>query len=288
MTITDDAASLNEWYAVAGMDDLRVNGPRRTRLLGQDIVIEPAANGAPCVATAGEGAGRELPSQVLYGYVWASLGEPARSPLDMPEFAEDRRRFVDCGTVTVRTSPYRVVENFLDMAHFPYVHTGILGEEPLTVVEDYTVEIRQPEDEIWATDCTFYQPKAAMSAEGGIQTRYEYRVGAPCVTVLYKTCPVVEDAWDLIGIFVQPREEDLCDVHVWMLLIDDATPLASLLSFQHMIFVQDRSILENQVPAGIPLDVGAEMAIPGDKMSMTYRRWLRQKGIVFGTSRATA
>jgi phenylpropionate dioxygenase-like ring-hydroxylating dioxygenase large terminal subunit len=206
---------------------------------------------------------------------------------DMPEFEEDRRRFVDCGTVTVRTSPFRIVENFLDMSHFPYVHTHVLGEEPETEVRDYTVEIREPEDEVWATECAFYQPQAAMSAEGGQLSLYEYRVASPCVTVLYKTCPVEEGAWDLIGIFVQPREEDLCDVHVFMLLIDDASSEESLLSFQHMIFLQDRSILENQMPPGIPLDVGDEMAVPADKMSMAYRRWLRRKGIVFGTSRGS-
>ena len=127
------------------------------------------------------------------------------------------------GVVTVRTSPLRIVENFLDLSHFPYVHTGILGIEPRTEVTDYDVEVRQPEDEIWATQCRFFQPQAAMSADDGQISDYLYRVTSPFVTVLYKTCPIKTGVWDLIGLFVQPLEEDHCDVHTFMLLYDDTT-----------------------------------------------------------------
>ena len=37
-------------------------------------------------------------------------------------------RKVLCGPYHVHASGPRIVENFLDMAHFAYVHTGILGE----------------------------------------------------------------------------------------------------------------------------------------------------------------
>ena len=45
------------------------------------------------------------------------------------------------GSIAVGVSGLRVVENFLDMGHFPYVHTGILGAEPHTEVKEYDVEI---------------------------------------------------------------------------------------------------------------------------------------------------
>ena len=77
----------------------------------------------------------------------------------MPEFKEDGRRLVVCGALTVRASALRIVENFLDMAHFPYVHTGILGEELITAVNDYKIEIREPEDEVWATEAVFSSHK---------------------------------------------------------------------------------------------------------------------------------
>ena len=103
------------------------------------------------------------------------------------------------------------------------------------------------------------------------------------MTVLYKTCPAVEGAWDLVGIFVQPRDEGACDVHTFMLVFDDVSTYADLVHFQHEIFLQDRSILENQLPVGLPLSPKHETAIRADGSSMLYRRWLRWKGLTFGT-----
>lgn len=288
MTLTRDTVALNDWYVVGNFNEIAIDTSRRTRLLGQEILVERDAEGTPRTWAVDADGNRisEHPAFDKYGHVWTTLGAPEKPPLDMPEFDEDGRRLVVCGAVTVRTSPLRIVENFLDMSHFPYVHTGVLGDEPETAVNDYKVEIRQPDDELWATDCAFYQPQAAMSAAGGQLSLYKYRVPAPCVTVLYKTCPVVEDAWDLVGIFVQPRDEAICDVHTFMLVFDETSTDESLIHFQQMIFLQDRSILENQCPPGLPLDTAAETAIRADKSSMAYRRWLRKKGLTYGTHRA--
>ncbi|MGI9501492.1 MAG: aromatic ring-hydroxylating dioxygenase subunit alpha, partial [Geminicoccaceae bacterium] len=182
----------------------------------------------------------------------------------------------------VRCSPLRAVENFLDIAHFPYVHTDILGAEPHTEVARYKVEIREDLDEVWATDVRFFQPQAAKSAAGGITTQYMYRVPVPTVSILYKTCPPRPGEWDVIALFVQPLSEDLCDAFAWMALYDDDSAMADLIQFQQMIFLQDRSILENQVPKRLPLDPKLEIPTRADLTSVTYRRWLRQRGHTYG------
>jgi len=284
MAKTSDPVALNDWQAVGNIDEIKSGKRRHTRLLGQDIIVEMDGDRPRMFeANADGGPGQEHPAQIMYGHIWTTLGTPAKPPLNMPEFLEDGRRFIACGVVTVRASALRIVENFLDMSHFPYVHTGVLGEEPITEVTDYKSEIRQPDDEIWATDCNFFQPQAAMSADDGQISEYMYRVTSPFVTVLYKTCPVVDGAWDLVGIFVQPREEGVCDVHTFMLVFDDTSTYADLVHFQQKIFLQDRSILENQQPTGLPLSPKDEAAIRADGSSMLYRRWLRQKGLTFGT-----
>jgi phenylpropionate dioxygenase-like ring-hydroxylating dioxygenase large terminal subunit len=67
---------------------------------------------------------------------------------------------VSAGSIRVATSGLRVIENFLDMAHFPFVHTDILGAEPLTEVAAYDVEIDEAADEIRAVNCRFRSPRA--------------------------------------------------------------------------------------------------------------------------------
>lgn len=269
---------LDEWYPVGMISQLDTAG-KNTALLGQPICVAKGDNGKATVTTL---EGRHLPVTERYGHVWASLGIPAKPLFDIPEAEQPGRRLVDVGVVRVRCSPLRAVENFLDIAHFPFVHTDILGAEPHTEVQNYKVEIREDCDEVWATQVSFYQPQAAKSASNGINTDYMYRVPAPTCSVLYKTSPPRPGEWDVITLFVQPLAEDLCDVWPWMALFDDTTPMTDLIHFQQMIFLQDRSILENQIPRLLPLDPGMEIPTRADLTSVAYRRWLKRHNYTYG------
>lgn len=281
--MTPDRAALDEWYPVAMASDLAPRPGRDTRLLGRGIRVFADGEGAGA-----EEGGRALPVILRHGHVWTSLGEPARDLFAIPEGEEEGRRLVECGSVRVRCSPLRAVENFLDIAHFPFVHAGVLGSEPHTEVNRYEVRIREEVDEVWATEVTFFQPQAAKSAEGGIATEYMYRVPAPTSAVLYKTSPPRPGEWDVITLFVQPLDDESCEVWPWMALWDEETPQAELVQFQQMIFVQDRSILENQVPRLLPLDPGMEMPTRADLSSVAYRRWLKRRGYRYGAELVAA
>lgn len=269
--------ALNDWYAVADVQGID-RGPRNTQLLDQELAV----SGKPDMPLVTDGTGRQYPAQIRYGHIWTCLGAAPRPLFNIPEADEPGRRLVPCGVVRVKCSPLRAVENFLDIAHFPFVHTDILGSEPHTEVAPYKAEIREEVDEVWATKISFYQPQAAKSAEGGIDTQYQYRVAAPTTAVLYKTCPPKPEALDVIAIFVQPRSETECDVWPWMALYDDTSDLAELVQFQQEIFLQDRSILENQRPVKLPLDPKMEIPTRADLTSIAYRRWLKSRGAFYG------
>ena len=176
-----------------------------------------------------------------------------------------------------------IIENFLDMSHFPFVHIDVLGAEPETEVNNYKVNLRKDVNELWATECGFYQPKAMASATEGIEVDYQYRVANPFAAILYKTCPGRDDAMDLVGILPQPLDETNCDIHYFMLVFDDVNSDQELIQFQQGILMQDRIILENQRPRELPLERGAEITIRADAASIQYRRWIKDMGIGFGT-----
>lgn len=269
---------MDAWYPVALESRLGRDG-RRTQLMGEPLDVARLEDGEIEVRAKD---GRMLPVRRRYGHVWTSLGAPPAEVFDIPEAEQPGRRLVEVGVVRVRCSPLRAIENFLDIAHFPFVHTDILGAEPHTEVAKYEVEIREKEDEVWATQVKFYQPQAAKSASTGITTDYMYRVPAPTCSVLYKTCPARPEEWDVITLFVQPLAEDLCDVWPWMALFDDESPMTDLIHFQQMIFLQDRSILENQIPRLLPLDPGMEIPTRADLTSVAYRRWLKRHCYTYG------
>jgi len=275
MALTEDRAALNDWYAVASLDEL--GAPFRTRLLGEEIEVTP---GPGVTAT---GTGSALRTCEKWGLLFASFGAPG--PLfDITEADEPDRRFVPCGWYTLRASGLRIVENFLDMAHFPYIHTNILGAEPHTEVPKYASEIRRDVDEVWATNCTFFQPRIAATESEGDFVRLTYRVPSPFVVMLYRVCPSAPERLDAIALFIQPMEETLCRATPLMWLVDDASSQTELLRFEQVIFLQDKIVVENQRPLRLPLEPRFEVPTRADGSSVAYRRWLKEKGLRFGTT----
>jgi phenylpropionate dioxygenase-like ring-hydroxylating dioxygenase large terminal subunit len=285
-------AERDEWQVVGAVGELSAAGPHRTRLFGQPIVITGDGAGGVRVEKTN---GTLLPAIQRYGYIWTSLGEPRRDLFPLPEYIEADRRNLHAATIGVHVSAPRAIENFLDMAHFPYVHTGILGEEPHTEVKDYDVDLSEERDEVLATGCLFYQPMAAASASGGVEVEYIYRVPHPFCSVLYKSSPGgaasnpgAPERKDVIALFLQPVDEEHVRANMLLSLIDDESSDARLRNFQQTIFAQDKPILENQIPKRLPLDPRAETPIRADKSAITYRRWLQAKGITYGTIPARA
>ncbi|MGX5664409.1 aromatic ring-hydroxylating dioxygenase subunit alpha [Rhizobium daejeonense] len=286
---TTDQVALNDWYAIATASELTVR-PVTTRLLGQDIEYRISESGSPLVREIlDDGArGPALPVQVRYGCLFTSLGTPLKDIVHIEEAEEEDRRFVPCGWVTMRASGLRVVENFLDMAHFPFVHTDILGSEPHTEVPTYQSEIRRDVDEVWATNCTFFQPRIAATEDKGDFVHLTYRVPSPFVVMLYRVCPTSPNRLDAIALFIQPMEEGLCRAQPVMYLVDSVSSHKSLLNFEQVIFLQDRIIVENQRPLLLPLEPRAEIPTRADSSSIAYRRWLKEKGVRFGTTAGAA
>lgn len=265
---------INLWHPISATAEIGPGVTRRTRLLDEDISYGRTEGGRLEAS-----AGRPLPVREDLGYLWTSLGEPDGDLFLVPEYAEADRRRMNAGTIGVATSAPRAVENFLDMAHFPYVHTNLLGAEPLTEVVDYDVAIHEETGELWARNCRFYQPVAAATATEGQVTDYVYRVPHPFCVMLYKSYPVDPSRMDVIGLFLQATSQESVRAHNFLCMLDEVNTDTQMRRFQHLIFGQDKPILENQMPKRLPLDPRAETSIRADKMSVAYRAWLADRGV---------
>jgi phenylpropionate dioxygenase-like ring-hydroxylating dioxygenase large terminal subunit len=279
-----------EWIAVGAATDLNRDDVLKIRVAGADLRVWDGPNGD---IHAGLADGRSVPDlrftvMRAYGLIWLCHGAPARALFSLPEYAEPDGRIVHCGAFGVRTSPLRAVENFLDMGHFPFVHTDILGEEPYTRVNNYRVEPRPSVDELWALDCVFHQPRAAAAAATAQDSRYTYRVVSPFNVILYKSPPAPMTGNDVICLFAQPLAEDRVRTHLLMVLKDDTSTMSDMIAFQQLIFSQDKPILENQVPSLMPLTGSSEKPVRADAMSMAYRKWLLDKDWTYGAIRRDA
>ncbi|MER9435272.1 aromatic ring-hydroxylating dioxygenase subunit alpha [Mesorhizobium sp. M0618] len=292
-TKCSDPVILNLWHPIGAIAETTPNIVMETTLLGEQVSFAIGAGGAIGVWTSRPdlrpGARIDpasiheaLPAKSAYGYVWTSLGSPPAELFPIPEYEEPDRRKLNAATFGVNVSAPRAIENFLDMGHFPYVHTDILGVEPHTEVKEYDVEISVDRDEILATRCRFFQPMASTASDGGADVDYVYRVPHPYCSVLYKSSPVDEARRDVIAVFLQPVDQEHVRAHMLLCVLDEDNEDKVIKRFQQTIFGQDKPILENQVPKRLPLDPRAETPIRADKSAIAYRRWLSQKGVTYG------
>jgi len=287
-----DAVTRDLWHVIAATNETVPGVVSTTLLLDTKLAFSRDVAGNPVVWRAtNEETGDEidvatissrLPVITGYGYIWTSFGNPPAELFPISEYAEADRVNMSCGSIGLHVSAPRAVENFLDMGHFPYVHTDILGAEPHTEVKEYDVEVSEERDEVLATRCRFFQPRAALSATEGMEVEYVYRVPHPFCSVLYKSSPEAPERRDVIAIFLQPMTEERCRAHLLQSMIDTTSTITELRRFQQTIFGQDKPILENQFPKRLPLDPRAETPIRADKSAIAYRRWLSQKGITYG------
>lgn len=220
-----------------------------------------------------------------YDLYWVCVGPEPRNLPTYEAFGEHPGLTVVLGPKPLAACGPRIVENFLDVAHFPYVHANYLGQVPHTEVKDY--DVANVDGELHATNVIAWQPKPGPTAVEGGDVAYVYGVSHPYAAILTKV-PTEANGGELGGfslmLVASPEDETHC--RVWMLttINDPAGDLQSFLDFNTVIFSQDVDIVESQLPKRLPIDPRLEMHQRADRMSLAYRRWLADRGIRYGTT----
>lgn len=208
-----------------------------------------------------------------HGVVWATLGSGA-NPIPTFELLEHPSyNVLMSGPYRVRASGPRVVENFLDVGHFPFVHEGILGDRARPEIEDYEAVVNA--DGVLATGVKVYQPDPYATGRGSTVT-YTYRVHRPLAASFIK------HGEHSFGMMLAVTPHDPVDSTAWMWMAMNYEPESEMVEFQDRIFAQDRPILESQRPELLPLDLQAELHLRSDRTAIAYRRWLRELGVRTG------
>lgn len=211
-----------------------------------------------------------------YGWVWVCLGEPAQDIPAIPEWGDPSFRHVMCGPYDVAAEAPRLVENFLDVTHFPYVHEGYLGDPEHAALGDYTAEIT--DEGVVTGEIEVWQPDPDGTGVGQSVT-YIYKVFRPLTAYFTKA------AGGGFSIFFTVTPVARRHSRAWMSVCMNYSDLsdAEVARFQDTIFAQDLDIVTNQHPEELPLNLADELSLRSDRTSIAYRQWLRELGLTFGT-----
>lgn len=224
-----------------------------------------------------------LASCEAFGLLWVSAGDAPRALPVFGAFDEDGGIDIVLKPAVVETSGPRIVENFLDMAHFPFVHRGYLGESPRTEVPRCRIDT--VDGELRFTDCSFWQPNPWPGATEGGLVHYRYSVSHPYAAVLTKL-PSEEHGGELDGfsilLIASPITETRCRVWRVVSVRDPDVDVDAQVAFNETIFSQDLGVIESQLPKRLPLDPRREVHQPSDAGSLAYRSWLAERGTAYG------
>jgi len=214
-----------------------------------------------------------------YELIWVSLGEPEHDIPPFPEWDDASFRKIPTGPYRVEAGGPRIIENFLDIAHFAFVHEGILGDKEHPEIEDYEATIGL--EGVLAHGVRVYQPDPYGTGEGDT-VAYTYRAHRPLTASLTK-----ESDGPRFSILLMITPHDTIDSTAWIWMAQNYgwdIPEQDLVDYQDEIFGQDRPIVQSQRPELLPLDLQAELHLKSDRTAIAYRRWLNELGVTFGTS----
>jgi phenylpropionate dioxygenase-like ring-hydroxylating dioxygenase large terminal subunit len=217
-------------------------------------------------------------SQERYGWIWVTLGNPQHDIPVFPEWEDTSYRKIFSGPYSYNATAPRAVENFLDVAHFPFVHEGYLGERGHEAIADY--EATTGPEGVTASNISIWQPNPDGTGQGKNVT-YTYRVFRPLVAYF------VKETAQRFSIFFPVTPVDEIGCKGWMCMAMNYAheiPEQELIAFQDKVTAQDIPIVESQRPERLPLDLQAELHLRCDRTSIAYRKWLNELGVTIGTA----
>jgi phenylpropionate dioxygenase-like ring-hydroxylating dioxygenase large terminal subunit len=219
------------------------------------------------------------PVREYYDVVWTALGDPVA---EVPSFPHDEwddpgwRGFL-AFQQTWMASAGRVLENFCDWAHLPWVHENLLGTRDRAEVRPY--DIWESETQMGHT-IEQDEPLGPDDLYSTQLTRNIFEITLPFTVHLNRSEPD-KGHQTIISMSVAPITPKSSNLYVWITRNhtleteqDDA-----FRQFSITIFGQDRVVVESQRPEQIPLDLRDEMHLKvPDAFSLVYRRLLSEFG----------
>ena len=229
---------------------------------GPDATIPPTAH-LPCMY-----------AQQKYGLIWVCPGEPTVS---IPRIAQDddpafRRLNTEVEPWT--TSSPRLVDNFMDFSHFPWVHTGTFGGAQDPYVPK--IELSQLDDDFFGytyeVDASNPDEATAVSGSDDEVVHRVMSTGFALPFVVRSTIRY-DDGLEHILLLCTTPVDDLNSLFTFVVWRNDDHSIdpTDILAFDRAIGAEDKAMLE-RVPGTLPLERTGVVSVQSDKPSVEWRR----------------
>lgn len=209
-----------------------------------------------------------------YGLVWVCLDEPVAGIPEIVQDADPTFRRINNPVEAWTTSATRLTDNFMDITHFPFVHTATFGRSQDTVVPRFEVEEL---DDGWcgyAYEVDVNNPASAQTISGQTQAVLHRRMssGFTLPFAVRSTIHYETDLQHILLLLTTPIDDVNCYFTFVVWRNDDFSVSAEeVIAFDRMIGAEDKKMLE-QIPGVLPLTQTGVVSVQSDKASVEWRR----------------
>lgn len=211
-----------------------------------------------------------------YGLVWVCLGEP-RAPIPAMPWEDDPSfRRINTPVDVWRTSATRMVDNFLDITHFPFVHTGTFGRSQDTQVP--RVELRQLDDDFFGYSYEVFANNQSVGAIASGQTEsvvHRAMSSGFSLPFICRSTIAYDSGLEHILLLLSTPIDDVTSYFTFVVWRNDDFSVAAdeVIQFDLAIGAEDKVMLE-RLSGVLPLDQTTLVSVQADKCSVEWRRQL--------------
>ena len=217
-----------------------------------------------------------LDVQERYGLVWVCPGKPPGDIATIEQDDDPAFRRINTGVELWRTSATRMVDNFLDRSHFPWVHTGTIGDGLDPRVPRFTLvklddHFTGYEYEVDANNPT----EASVTSGSDEETVHRHMTTGFHLPTLVRSTIMYEDGLEHIILMASTPVDDTTALFTFVIWRNDDHSLdaEAVIAFDRAIGAEDRVMLE-KVPGVLPMGQKALASVQSDKASVEWRRQL--------------
>ncbi len=231
---------------------------------GVDATVPPKAHLSPIFC------------EERYGLIWVALDEPTTAIPPAPWDDDPTFRRLNMPMQVWSASASRMVDNFMDISHFPWVHVGTFGaatERTVAPVEmgplpdgfhGYAYEVTAANDGDGATasgqegDVVHREMSTGFHVPFSVRSTIKYETGLEHIIYLLMS-PVDAVTTNFFGVFW--RNDDF------------SIPADEVLVFDYAIAAEDKRMLE-MVKGPLPLGNVGVVSVQSDRPSVEWKRQL--------------
>ncbi len=212
-------------------------------------------------------------TEVRYGLVWVCLGDPVANIPVIEQDAMPGFRRINNPVETWAVSATRLTDNFVDIAHFPWVHTGTFGSSQRTHVPKIDI-VDLPEGfRGYEYDVVAENPPSAQLTSGQVEgNANRFMTTGYYLPFTVRSTIAYQSKLEHIILLLPTPIDDVTSNFTFVVWRNDDFSVSSedTIQFDRMIGLEDKVMLE-KIPGVLPFEKGALANTQSDKPSTAWR-----------------